>query len=164
MSQQNQGTSLEAAKRVCPIIAGALILGVVITGGFILPDVLAEAPTGDQSDVSFAAGFAGVCFIAAMIVPNLMAKVVLANNSIKEEYRYPGAYQTRMVVRLAILEAAAFRNIFGVNSDNYPFTLGIVFVLLLTMIAFFPTSGRIDDWIKKKKELAGFPQQDAEFN
>ncbi len=165
MSQQNlQLNSVEGAKRNCPIIAGSLILGVVITAGIIIPDKIIEKPIVNPSSVLFELVFAGVCFLAAMIVPNFMAKSILSKNKPSKDEDYPNAYQTQMIIRLALLEAAAFTNIFGVTSENYPWTLGIIIGLILTMILFFPTPGRIDAWIKQKKELAEFPQQDADSN
>ncbi len=165
MSQQNiQLVSIEQAKRVCPIIAGALIMGVVVAGFAMVPfDVFAKPPSGQTISLIMAA-MAGVCFLASMIIPNIVSKTILSKFSEEQEKAYPTAYQTQMIIRLALLEGPAFANLVALPSERNPWSLGIVVWLIMTMILFFPTPGRIDAWVKQKKELADFPQQDADFN
>lgn len=165
MNQQNiQLVSIEQAKRVCPIIASALIMGVVVAGFAMVPSDIFAKPASGQMISLIMAGMAGVCFLASMIVPSLVSRLILNKFSADEQSAYPTAYQTQMIIRLALLEGPAFANLVALSSERNPWTLGIVVWLIMTMILFFPTPGRIDAWIKQKKELAEFPQQDADFN
>ena len=165
MNQQKiQLVSIEQAKRNCPIIAGALIMGVVVAGFAMVPfDVFAKPPSG-QTISLIMAGLAGVCFLASMVIPGIISRTIINKFSGEQEKAYPTAYQTQMITRLALLEGAAFANLVALSSERNPWSLGIVVWLIVTMILFFPTPGRIDAWVKQKKELADFPQQDADSN
>ncbi len=165
MSQKNiQLISIEQAKRVCPIIAAALILGVIVGGFVLVPlDVFTQPPNGQTLSLIMA-GIAGVCFLAAMVVPGIVSQSFLKHFLVDEQKAYPTAYQIQVIVRLALLEGPAFANLIALSSERNPWSLGIVLWLVGTMILFFPTPGRIDAWVKQKKELADFPEQDADFN
>ncbi len=154
-----QPISASQVKLVCPIVASALIMGVVLAGFAIVPfDIFAKPPSGQMISLIMA-GMAGVCFLASMVVPNIVSQAAInsiSGESDNQEQRYATVYQTQLIIRLALLEGPAFANLVALSMERNPWSLGIVVWLIVTMILFFPTPGRIDAWIKQKKELADF--------
>lgn len=162
MSHNGQEMTVEQVKKVGPILAASLILGVLSAGVVLVPmDIFQQPPQGQMISLIMA-GLAGVCFLASMIVPNIISNSMLGKSSAVEDKRYATVYQTQMIIRFALLEGPALANLIALSQEGNPWSLGIIIWLVLTMILFFPTPGRIDAWIKQKKEFANFEQQDAD--
>jgi len=162
MNQKIQKISVNQLKRISPVIAVSLIAGVLMAGFLLVPmDVFQNPPTGQVISLVMA-GMAGICFVLSMIIPGLIARTTLSSQDSVEDSTYAGVYQTELIIKLALLEGPAFANLVALSQERNPWSLGIVVWLILTMIIFFPTPGRIDVWIKQKKELAIFEQQDAD--
>lgn len=58
-----------------------------------------------------------------------------------------GAHQTRLIITLAILEAAAFFNLIAVMLEGSVLNLGFALLLLGLMASQFPTRGRLENWL-----------------
>ena len=162
MSQQTQLITIEQAKKVCPIIATAMIGGVMIAGFVMVPMDVFNQPPKEQMLTMVLGAMAGICILMSMFIPNIVAKSLITKNSSKGDKAFAAAFQTQMIIRMALLEGAAFANFSALSSERNPWTLGVIVWLLVTMILYFPTPGKIDNWIQQKKELADLNQQDEQ--
>jgi hypothetical protein len=57
-------------------------------------------------------------------------------------------YQTRMIISCALLEGAAFFNVVAYFIERQPWNLWIALVLVLMILAHFPTTLRLTSWVE----------------
>lgn len=166
--------------RVMQILAGALIFGVLTIGGVFLAigsdaDDLdprggvdaagAEADVvGGELDADLDPGdpvlaYAGLAFGALALVSHLPVGAVVGGIAAGRAGGANGradavdAFQTRMIVRLAVLEGAAVINlVFWLIEGWWPTWL-VVGVLLAAMLAQVPTTGKVRRYVEARDQL-----------
>src|SRR5262249_15847899 len=67
-------------------------------------------------------------------------------------WRWWTLYQTRMLIRAAPVEGAAFLNLIAFLVEGQAFSLGIALGLLLVLILQFPTRDGVERWIETQRE------------
>ncbi len=138
------------------IIAGALIVGPLLFAGIAFVAAHGQQPRNDIL-AYIAIGFATIALVASPA-----ASTIVANQRLRQlGSRGPelsimdlfGVLGTRVVVRAAILEGAVFFCCIAYMITSLWWTLGTALLLLAIMIAFFPTRGRFDDWVREQREI-----------
>jgi amino acid transporter len=162
-----QPSDKNAIVRVMQIIAGALIAGVAAFGVYAAAQGLAEPP--DPERTPFLAYMGAVMtfgmITAALFVPAAIARAGQKPPEARREpsrgaaaddpdLRYYSTYQTMMIVRLALLEGAAFLNLVALLQEHHWWSLALTGLLLLVMLASFPTSSRVEMFARQQREMA----------
>ena len=142
---------------VLQIITAAMVLGVVMFG---LVSVFAlnsfQQPPAGQIVSIVAAGFALLAFVMHLFVPEAVAASVLKQSSASNRVdKLAAAYQTRHIVKLAILEGAAFFALVAGTVEHQLWTLAIAVALVIVMLAEFPTQTRLNHWTESRQESSG---------
>ncbi|NNJ26979.1 hypothetical protein [Alienimonas chondri] len=162
----------------CQIIAGALIFGVLVFGAFVAisnagaeagPEGLgpdggialegAEADVeGGELDADLDPGDPIVSYIGLGIaVLMLLAHKPLGSalgSAAAETGRAAGAFQTRMIARLAMLEGATFINLVALLIEGWWPNWLVVGVLLIAMLTEVPTVRKLRRYIEGREQLA----------
>lgn len=151
-------TNAPATPMVNMIIAGAMIWGVVLFGLIAFFVIDPGKPPADEPLVAvIMAGLGVTSFLAAMLIPPMRTSVGLtqikSQPRAKWEEELMGLFQSRLIIRMAILEGGAMANLVAFVLERQNWTLLVVGWLVLTMLAFFPTPGGTRDWIKEQMEL-----------
>ena len=134
------------------IIAAALPLGVIVFAlvAVLALGALAQPPSGSIVSL-MGVIFAASAFVGHLVLPNLMASRAVATQQLLPTDLQPyGAYQTRMIMKLALLEGAAFFNVTCTVIEHNWWSLGIAGLLVGWMLTNFPTSGRVERWIAEQ--------------
>ena len=151
-------TDKTTALRTMQTIAGGLILGVLVFGGVVSLVARGEEADASQMFASIAAGASLLALVVAAIVPlNVSAAAQEDSSGLSRELALYAAYQTRLIVRFAILEGAAMANLAAVLVDHQVYSLAVAGLLALAMLAMFPTRGRVERFVKSQVELAELP-------
>jgi hypothetical protein len=117
---------------------------------------------------SIAAGASLLALVVCAIVPlnvvplnvvplNVGAVAQEDSSGPSRELALCAAYQTRMIVRFAILEGAAMANLAAVLVDKQVYSLAFAGLMPLIMLAMFPTRGRVERFVKAQIELRELP-------
>lgn len=153
-----------ASKQTAMIIAAGLIGGVV-TFAIVATTMAPPAPNEPDIFSLVLAGVGAFTFLASFVIPGLVTGAMLQQLQQKgtagDEQQLLQVYQTRMIMRLAMLEGGAFANLVAYMTQGQQWSLIIVAWLVATMLMFFPTPGRIDNWIRQQKELLQFENDSA---
>jgi len=158
---QSLGPDFDQQLRVMQIIAGALMMGVITFLGVVLVitkgDVLGQ---GNPGIVTFiATGFAGLMIVNHLVIPGLVMKAQLNQLKFQDFGQQDaeskvasllGIYRTRLIMTLALLEAAAFFNLVSVIIENHLLSLSAAIVLLGLMAVRFPTRTKVSWWVQDK--------------
>jgi hypothetical protein len=64
-----------------------------------------------------------------------------------------GAFQTRLVVLLAVVEGTAFLQGIAYIIEGHLFSLAVGLVLLLIMVILFPTRSKLESWMAHMKQM-----------
>jgi hypothetical protein len=137
------------------IVAGALIAGPLIFSGitYAIPQ---GQPPGDQFLAYFAIGFSLIALVVSPIASSVAGTQSLrrleSQGAGLSNLDFFGVLQTRVIVRSAVLEGAAFFCCIAYLSTRQWWTLGMVFMLLAVMAILFPTRGRFDNWVREQRE------------
>lgn len=165
MLSDAQRDQLKPIARTMQIIVGALCLGVL--SFLIVVLVIGSAKPQDQDSEPFltylAVGMAVGAIVVSIFLPSIILRSSPANtaNPVVDDARLVGAngmasenigrfaqlYQTQLIIRCAILEGAAFFCLVGYMIEQQMFGLVAAVVLLLVMLANFPTRSRVESWI-----------------
>ena len=147
----------ESVGRTTQIIAGALIMGVVVFGGFAFIAV----QTGEGLPPQFpmisvlAAGFALMAtlmrFVVPMIIVNSAKSQLLEADESERPNRLAALYQTKTIIGFALLEGAAFFNLLAYISEKQLWSYGVVAFLLGVMAISFPSQGQFENWAEEMK-------------
>jgi TRAP-type C4-dicarboxylate transport system permease large subunit len=136
---------------VMRIIAGALIAGVGLFLAFVLSrNPFAQPPTGQQMSL-MAVGFAAINTILQFGVPFVIRSGQQMGPANTVEQRAAAIFFTRMLIRLALLEGAAFFNIIALMQEGNSWTLVVIGVLLLIMLSLWPTRTRFEQFIENAR-------------
>jgi hypothetical protein len=101
-----------------------------------------------------AAGGAVFVIAASIFVPRFFASPVersFSGDSKSLSVRPLAAtYQTLLIIRCALLEGAAFFSLVAYMIERQPIAIGAAVVLLVALLANFPTASRLEAWIEAK--------------
>jgi len=155
------GPKFDGSIRVMQIITVALMMGLLsfllvvllLTKGEVLgfrkPDIMAL----------LAAGFGLVMVVNHLVIPSVIAnqqlksaaeKGLVENDDESRNLKVAGIYQTRLIVGLAMLEAAAFFNLVALLIEKNGLNLIFVIVALTLMLMKFPTRTKVSWWVQDK--------------
>lgn len=62
-------------------------------------------------------------------------------------------YQTKTILAIALIEGAAFLNIIAFLLEGSPIALGLGLLLALVIVALFPRTSRVVEWIASQRRL-----------
>ncbi len=167
-----EGVVSPARVRISQIIAGSLIAGVVI----FLVVVLFLVHGQGRGNVA-AGNFPILSLIAAGMLTTLAPMSVLMPRFLNQAslgqltagtWKPPDGvnpatfgtvtdklmaiYQTTLIIRLALLEGAAFMGVLAYLQEAQPWALGLVAVALAMMALSFPTRGRAQAWLDSQAD------------
>jgi hypothetical protein len=157
MQPPDQPADKSALLRSIQIIAGAMIVGVLAGAGVTLLILGGESMFETTGVVASLAGALSLlAVVVCAVVPLNVRSPQGAPDSSRELSLYT-AYQTRMIARYGILEGAAFVNIVAAIMEQQAYSLAIVGLIALVMLAMFPTRGRLERFVKTQTELSQLP-------
>lgn len=162
MQETNERSPGETAPIITvQIIAAALIVGPLAFAAIAYVTTLGRPP-GDVLIPYLAVGLAILAIFASLIGPGLVANQQLGLPAAKPDVSTMdllGVYQTRIIIRAAILEAAALFCCVAFLISRIWWTLGTAFGLIVLMAVLFPTQGRFDNWAREQRELRSLNRQ-----
>lgn len=169
-----QYAALEPDKvlRVMQIIAGALIAGVVMFGGVACILVFGRwlavpGPAlnlGNAIQLDLGAVGAALLVVMSFVVPKLISAAGVKSiarlaqdgtaTGPKELFgRLLAVAQAKMIIAMALVEAAAFFNLFVFINTKLLIPLAVVGALLLVMAIHFPTKLKLARWLEDQQRL-----------
>jgi hypothetical protein len=105
-----------------------------------------------------AVGGAVCAIVASMIVPTILTEPLRRTFRVDPEAAdvrpIAQVYQTLLIIRCAILEGAAFFCLVSYMLERQPITLAATGVLLLLLLAQFPTTSRVAVWVENELVVA----------
>ncbi len=151
----NSTNTIDGSVRILRIITVTLVMGVVAYGSFVVfgmePPDPALAPPADPTMLRYiGAGFALICFILHFVIPGLLVRQS-AKDSVRGQESLIGAYTTKTLVALAMLEGPAFLNILAYGAERQWWSLAIAGGLVFWMLARFPSRTMIENWIASQQ-------------
>jgi len=140
------------------IIAAALVLGPLFF--LVIAFVSTQGqPPNDPTIAYIGAGFAVVLLcgslVASKVVGNAKVRELQAGGKPLSNLDYFQVLQTRVIVRAAMLEGAAFFNCIGYMISQLWWSMATVLGLLAVMLILFPTRSGFDAWVRDQRELSG---------
>lgn len=168
MTKDDPEIMLERLLRTTQIITLALILGASTFLAIVLfvPGMGGRMAGADPILTWIALGGSVMAGLAAFVVPDIVGRqqvrrlrtnptlrtfegpsVPLPEGPVRDAYIYGAAFQTRLIIRLALLEGATFFCLVAHMLERQWPSLLAAAVLLGLMAANFPTRGRLDSWI-----------------
>jgi hypothetical protein len=146
----NAQDSIDASVRIMRIITAALITGICGYLGYVLlQNPFALPPRGERMAL-IGASFAALNIVAYFAVPPFIraAKFVVPNSP---DQQASGLFLNRLIVRLALMEGAAFCNTFAVMSEGNWWSLAIIGGMLFLMIVQWPTRTKLEEFIDSQR-------------
>lgn len=154
MLNEAQREELRIPLRTMQIIVGVLALGVL---NFLAVVLFITGTSQDQPKTEpflsyIGAAGAALVIVVSMLVPRLMG--ASARRSFSAEAKstsvrpLASAYQTLLIIRCALLEGAAFFCLVAHLLERQPIALVAAGVLLLVLVANFPTASRLEAWVE----------------
>jgi hypothetical protein len=170
MLTPEQQSAVAGTVTVQRIILLALVGGASAYLAFVLWQN--SAPwANDGADLPLmAAGGAALALVAALILPQIMttwhrqgmshpeARRMIQAGGSNETSWLLGGLQSRAIVRAALLEGAAYFNIFVYQVERQPYSLAISVALLLAIAVGFPFRRSTEEWLERELRF----QRDAE--
>jgi hypothetical protein len=165
--------------RTMQIICGTLAAGVVVFLVVVLVLRGTPDPAAQPGLVTYVSvGFFLVILMAAMIVPRSIVQgqlTQIARGTWKPPQQLPAnydvssesakllmAYQTQMIVRLAMLEGAGFFGLVAYFLEGHWLALGVGICALALLLSQFPTRGRLENWAEsarsRMQEIRQWPE------
>jgi hypothetical protein len=164
MLSPEERQAVSGVTRTLQIIVGALIAGVIT---FLLVVVFATQPADGDRPANLAligVAFAVVAAVAAASAPRLMAAqsrsalvtgrpasgAAPGNLPAGDAGMLLGGFQVRRIIAAAILEGAAFFNVFAYQTERQTYTLGIIAALLCGLLALIPLRPLVEQWLERE--------------
>jgi uncharacterized membrane protein YqjE len=151
--------------QVMQIIVGALAFGVMSFLCVVLFAIPAAAP-GERLLTYLSALFGFLAPAAAMFIPRLIeskqSEAIAAQRSgaanapnipesLREVATLVGGYQTRLIIRCALIEGAAFFAIVAFMIERQLLSLVVAGALLLALLSCFPTRSKVEDAVENER-------------
>jgi hypothetical protein len=158
MLDDTQRERLKPLVRTMQIIVGALAIGVLnfeVIALFIV--MSSKDPAVDPPRMTYAALVAAaVAFLASALVGTFLVgrmkqQIAVAQATTRDNLdirRYAATYQTLLIIRCAILEGAAFFCLVSFMIEHHIGGVILATLLLLAILAQFPTLSRLESWIE----------------
>jgi hypothetical protein len=142
--------TLTAQTRILQIVVSALVVGVLMFGGFVGLTALKKPP--QDTTLSFiAVGFGALMIVLHVIVPGIVERAALANQSVGSgDEQLVRVYFTRTIIAAALLEGAAFLSLVAVMQEHQPWVLGVTAALVVLMVMQIPSRTRIEHWLESR--------------
>ena len=145
--------------RVAQIITIAMMAGVLAFA--VVAAVMRRFQFDGQPDFLnwIAIGFAGVAFVLHYVVPGILVGTSLREiapsdltDSDREAnfHRLFPLFQTRHIIACALLEGAAFFNLFAFLQSGYLWSFVAAGVFVVLMATRFPTQASCEEWISDR--------------
>jgi hypothetical protein len=137
------------------IINGSLILGVTVFLGIVLLTTQNQQPQVPQLTY-YALGFLALAIVIAlafhMPIPGHQLKQVTQKQFDSDEVFMALApiYQTERIIKLAIIEGAAFFTVFSYMQEKVWWSLAATGLAIFLMILGFPTRATVNAWIERR--------------
>lgn len=165
MSDGSESRVLVFKKRMITlqIIHLALLLGVAVFGVVVL-----VLPASDRAPGNLMFSYVAVASAAGSLVMSGVVSAMMARGLVQQklsatpvgkkrrlgEFLVPlcEVYTTRNIVRMAILEGAAFFCLVAYQIEHQWWTVAVAAVLWLWMLVSFPTLGRVEQWCREQFE------------
>jgi hypothetical protein len=145
---------IDSTVRVLRTIIVALVMGVVAYGLFVVfvsnNHDPGQPPDDCKTTCYMAGGFAALMFVLHLVVPNLIARQS-ANKSDGSQNALIGAFLVKTLVAVALLEGAAFFNLFAYSAGRQWWNLAIAGGLVFFMVLRFPTRASIENWLAPER-------------
>jgi len=146
-----QSTTLQPDERirVMQILTLAMAAGVVMFGvvAVLIVGALNEPPDGQLVSL-LGLAFAGLAFVLHLIVPGIIANQNVVADGETDWY---AVLQVRTIIGLALLEGAAFFNLVACIFEHNWWSLAVAGGLVFWMLARFPTTTGVEQWIETQK-------------
>ncbi len=177
VNELNLETIVGGLLRTCQIITFALMSGCMLFLAMVLllPGLGGQGQAGTEPILTWiSVGGAVLMVLVGLVVPDLVGRqqvrrlrtagtlpayqgspVPLPTGPAREGYIVASAYQTRLIIRLALLEGAAFFSLIAHMLERQWPSLLVAVVLLGLMAANFPTRGRLDHWMEEMANVEG---------
>ncbi len=165
MSQTDERLPSEQVPfRTIQIVIGALMFGALLFA--VIAYSVAQPPrAGNELLAYIAAGFAVLQLVMSLVVPAVAIRQKLQELRARGSATGPvlamdyfNVYQTRLIVRAALLESAAFFGGVAYIVSGAWWILATAIGLIAVIGLFFPTTSRFDDWVREQRELASLDQ------
>jgi hypothetical protein len=144
--------------RTLQIVTGALIAGPIMFSLFTM-GLGAWNKNGDPDILNWVAiGLSIVVAIISYFLPNTIRPSMLSDQlspDMDARAQSLALYQTRMIVRYAPIEGAAFFNLVAFLVTGARLSLGVAALLIAVMISIFPTRARITHFLETEEWNAG---------
>jgi F0F1-type ATP synthase membrane subunit c/vacuolar-type H+-ATPase subunit K len=144
----------ETPLQTMQVITLAMVSGVVVFGvvAAVLAGGLPGPPTGKMISL-LAAVVAGMLFVAHLVVPGMVGRSVLTADVRADDAKLMGVFQAQLLIRLALLEGAAFLNLVVFLIEHNWWSLAIAGGLVFWMLSLFPTRTRVAHWMEDQRAL-----------
>lgn len=156
--------------RTSQVIVFALVSGVMAFAGYVVfihdPGESEPQAQGGSELGLLMLGFAAITVVLRIVIPQVLVgshrrkilggEIPAAPNSPQlrtEEGWLMQGYQATTLVAGALLEVPAFANLFAYMQDQQLYSLIVAGLLLLGMIALFPSRARVDRWLENQLRL-----------
>jgi len=136
------------------IVAGSLLLGVVF---FVLIALFVlgawQAPPKGHLLSLLGVALAAVAAVVSFVFPpaSALEQAMQAPAGRQKVANAAGIFQTRTIIRLALLEGAAFFNAVALMVEHNRWSLGVVAALLIVMAFHFPTRTRLQHFVETRE-------------
>ena len=139
------------------MIALALIVGVVM----LVVVVVTVGPIGELPEMTWVAAAVAVALggVVPFFSPGRLLGIQLSRSATSGEESDPdaralAAYRTSILLRYALLEAAALLNAVAYMLSGLPLALGVTALAVLAMLSLYPTRARIDTWVQSARSIS----------
>jgi hypothetical protein len=160
MLTAEQKKTVAGMTRIMQIIIVALAAGVAsyLTFAILNRDPEGEAGHLALGGLAMAAGMATVAVILPAYLAAQQRSRIAAGVEPKPRHVVAGddatlllvGLQTQKIIRAALLEGAAFFNIFVYQSGGPAYSLGISSALLLAIVVLFPVRRLVEEWLERE--------------
>jgi len=146
--------------QITQIIIASLWLGVGAYFGFVLVRQDGGQAAPDAHLAPIGAVVAAGALILSVVLPRFIAaqqrqavvdeapsEATLENVQGSDAFKLLAGYQVRRIIRGALLEGAAFLNVFAYQQGRQAYSLAVIAVLLLAIAVLFPLRPLVEDWL-----------------
>ena len=163
MLDEKSRQQIAPAVRTAQIILGALAAG-VLTFAVLVLVVFKGEPQANNTLTTVAVAFGVVDLVLSFLVPSLVAANArrrIADGTWQASQnqgplpdtdagKLAMVYQTKMIIGAALLEGGCFLALYAYMSEGHWPGLTVAALLLICLLAHFPTSDRMETWIDEQ--------------
>lgn len=161
MFEEKSAPSLAGRVRVMQFVVFSLTTGVLIFAGVVLWGPQKVQPQPGSLLTLMAVCMGAMSMAMALVLPRFMSEVqrrkIVAGTwqpaqkmdplPASDAEKLVMVYQIKTVLGAALLEGAAFFGLVAYMLERQPAAVGVVGAMLVGLLAFFPTVGRVEGWV-----------------